>query len=180
MSLPGAPSTQPLACLYQRVPHAFAACPAGQPSRIGTEIGTEAFGTEKKPDARRTACDITSGYLVTYKRRGRDSNPRYVLPYTAFPVPHLRPLGHLSGAAKSRRLAGSRSRFILLGHRPRSIEKGTNTELRAGERSRSRQRRPLHGSRHVTTSTARSRTGFDLFRRQAPLCAVRLADDDLT
>jgi hypothetical protein len=30
------------------------------------------------------------------KRRGRDSNPRYVLPYTAFPVPHLRPLGHLS------------------------------------------------------------------------------------
>src|SRR4051812_23091162 len=32
------------------------------------------------------------------KRRGRDSNPRYVLPYTAFPVPHLRPLGHLSEA----------------------------------------------------------------------------------
>ena len=30
------------------------------------------------------------------ERRGRDSNPRYVLPYTAFPVLHLRPLGHLS------------------------------------------------------------------------------------
>ncbi len=42
----------------------------------------------------------TSGGSVSIRstqRRGRDSNPRYVLPYTAFPVPHLRPLGHLSG-----------------------------------------------------------------------------------
>ena len=29
-------------------------------------------------------------------RRGWDSNPRYSCPYTAFPVPHLRPLGHPS------------------------------------------------------------------------------------
>lgn len=33
---------------------------------------------------------------LSTKRRGRDSNPRYGCPYTAFPVPHLRPLGHLS------------------------------------------------------------------------------------
>ena len=32
-------------------------------------------------------------------RRGWDSNPRYSCPYTAFPVPHLRPLGHPSGPA---------------------------------------------------------------------------------
>ena len=29
-------------------------------------------------------------------RRGRDSNPRYVLPYTHFPGVLLQPLGHLS------------------------------------------------------------------------------------
>src|SRR5262249_9016574 len=29
-------------------------------------------------------------------RGGWDSNPRYSCPYTAFPVPHLRPLGHPS------------------------------------------------------------------------------------
>jgi hypothetical protein len=29
-------------------------------------------------------------------RRGRDSNPRYVLPHTRFPGVHLKPLGHLS------------------------------------------------------------------------------------
>ena len=32
-------------------------------------------------------------------RRGWDSNPRYSCPYTAFPVPHLRPLGHPSPPA---------------------------------------------------------------------------------
>ena len=31
-------------------------------------------------------------------RRGWDSNPRYGCPYTAFPVPHLRPLGHPSAS----------------------------------------------------------------------------------
>src|SRR5207245_5653532 len=31
-------------------------------------------------------------------RRGWDSNPRYSCPYTAFPVPHLRPLGHPSAS----------------------------------------------------------------------------------
>ena len=38
-------------------------------------------------------CDLTgfNGW-----RRGWDSNPRYSCPYTAFPVPHLRPLGHPS------------------------------------------------------------------------------------
>ena len=34
-------------------------------------------------------------------RRGWDSNPRYSCPYTAFPVPHLRPLGHPSNASQS-------------------------------------------------------------------------------
>ena len=32
---------------------------------------------------------------VKWRREG-DSNPRYVLPYTRFPVVHLQPLGHLS------------------------------------------------------------------------------------
>ena len=36
-------------------------------------------------------------------RRGWDSNPRYSCPYTAFPVPHLRPLGHPSGCEFWRR-----------------------------------------------------------------------------
>src|ERR1051325_6802065 len=34
---------------------------------------------------------------VGFQRRGRDSNPRWSFPHTAFPVLHLRPLGHLSG-----------------------------------------------------------------------------------
>ena len=38
---------------------------------------------------------VTSGQLHIW-RRGWDSNPRYSCPYTAFPVPHLRPLGHPS------------------------------------------------------------------------------------
>ena len=69
--------------------------PARPSSRLGTEIGTGAFGTEKRPGGSREERDITPGILITYKRRGWDSNPRYVLPYTAFPVPHLWPLGHL-------------------------------------------------------------------------------------
>jgi hypothetical protein len=33
-------------------------------------------------------------------RRGRDSNPRHSCPCTAFPVPHLRPLGHPSASRR--------------------------------------------------------------------------------
>src|SRR5207245_11739125 len=33
-------------------------------------------------------------------RRGWDLNPRYSFPYTALPMPRLRPLGHLSCAEK--------------------------------------------------------------------------------
>jgi len=33
-------------------------------------------------------------------RRERDSNPRYVLPYTHFPGVLLKPLGHLSGKVR--------------------------------------------------------------------------------
>src|SRR4051794_4980245 len=33
-----------------------------------------------------------------FKRRGRDSNPRWSFPHTAFPVLHNRPLCHLSDA----------------------------------------------------------------------------------
>jgi hypothetical protein len=51
-----------LARLYQKVPHVFAASPAGQASRTDTEIGTEAFGTDKEPGASRRELDITSGY----------------------------------------------------------------------------------------------------------------------
>src|SRR3954466_8763874 len=47
------------------------------------------------------------GSFGVNQRRGRDSNPRYVLPYTAFPVPHLRPLGHLSVARSSPERRGS-------------------------------------------------------------------------
>ena len=42
--------------------------------------------------SRQPARSATSGKW----RRGWDSNPRYSCPYTAFPVPHLRPLGHPS------------------------------------------------------------------------------------
>ncbi len=41
-------------------------------------------------------------------RRGWDSNPRYSCPYTAFPVPHLRPLGHPSLTRHLRKLAEGR------------------------------------------------------------------------
>src|SRR2546425_982924 len=36
--------------------------------------------------------------LKTEWRRGWDLNPRYSFPYTALPMPRLRPLGHLSTA----------------------------------------------------------------------------------
>src|SRR5690349_19433046 len=48
---------------------------------------------------------MKSGDSQIEKRRGRDSNPRYVCTYTAFPVPHLRPLGHLSGTTPRIHLA---------------------------------------------------------------------------
>jgi hypothetical protein len=55
--------------------------PHGRPSgsqrsadRIGTEIGTEAFGTEKEPGGSRQERDVTPGILITYKRRGQDAN----------------------------------------------------------------------------------------------------------
>src|SRR5438445_6954011 len=38
--------------------------------------------------------------LKTEWRRGWDLNPRYSFPYTALPMPRLRPLGHLSCAEK--------------------------------------------------------------------------------
>ena len=37
-----------------------------------------------------------SKFLSHKKRRGWDSNPRKVLPFTDFRDPHLKPLGHLS------------------------------------------------------------------------------------
>ena len=40
-------------------------------------------------------------------RRGWDSNPRYSCPYTAFPVPHLRPLGHPSPPAAEKAAGAS-------------------------------------------------------------------------
>jgi hypothetical protein len=40
-------------------------------------------------------------------RRGWDSNPRYSCPYTAFPVPHLRPLGHPSSVRFALPITGS-------------------------------------------------------------------------
>jgi hypothetical protein len=44
------------------MPHAFAASAAIQRIELGTEIGTEAFGTDKEPGASRRELDITSGY----------------------------------------------------------------------------------------------------------------------
>src|SRR5262249_31274171 len=46
----------------------------------------------------RIAPVVTSGYVKqsANQRRGRDSNPRWSFPHTAFPVLHNRPLCHLS------------------------------------------------------------------------------------
>ncbi len=71
-------SFRPSRCLYQKVPHAFEAKLAGQASRIGTGIGTGAFGTEKQPDARRGERHVTPSTVTSYKRRWRDSNPRWL------------------------------------------------------------------------------------------------------
>src|SRR5207244_3227144 len=62
--------------------------------------------------------------LTRWWRRGWDLNPRYSFPYTALPMPRLRPLGHLStfspahpGPAKTRPFPGAcwnRSRHLFL------------------------------------------------------------------
>src|SRR5881296_2714114 len=52
-------------------------------------------------------------------RRGWDLNPRYSFPYTALPMPRLRPLGHLSTALVVRpfrsKMAAIQYRFPLFG-----------------------------------------------------------------
>ena len=54
-------------------------------------------------------------------RRGRDLNPRYGFPYTAFPMPRLRPLGHLSTELVGRpfrsKMADTQYLFPLLAER---------------------------------------------------------------
>ena len=62
-------------------------------------------GTASSPSSTATASTTSGGEAAAVGRagvrrqvwrRGRDSNPRHGCPCTAFPVPHLRPLGHLS------------------------------------------------------------------------------------
>ncbi len=61
-------------------------------------------GTDELVDNSVNQHVVTARLHGIYKRRGRDSNPRYVLPYTAFPVPHNRPLCHLSTNTEVRRV----------------------------------------------------------------------------
>src|SRR4051812_38161754 len=61
-------------------------------------VFTEVFTRDCEQDSRNHKC-LQEWHLRIArkcKRRGRDSNPRWSYPHTAFPVLHLRPLGHLS------------------------------------------------------------------------------------
>jgi len=59
-----APERQRIAAVVQ-MRHAFAVSAAEQRSWLGTEIGTEAFGTEKDPGASRVNRDISFGVYCT-------------------------------------------------------------------------------------------------------------------
>ena len=79
------------------MPHSGRAYSTSGDSPFGTKLVLGDYWSRKKPWAELPSCGAILNLIKTYKRRGRDSNPRYVLPYTAFPVPHNRPLCHLSG-----------------------------------------------------------------------------------
>src|SRR2546422_9702108 len=80
--------------------------------------------------------------LKTEWRRGWDLNPRYSFPYTALPMPRLRPLGHLSSALVVRpfrsKMAAIQYRFPLFGGEGGIRTHGRSEERRVGKECRSR------------------------------------------
>ena len=54
--------------------------------------------------------DAPQGRPAVSWRRGRDSNPRYVLPHTRFPSVLLKPLGHLSVGVKTTTVSNHQQR----------------------------------------------------------------------
>ena len=52
-------------------------------------------------------CNKSNKYNKIW-RRGRDSNPRYLLGYTPLAGERLRPLGHLSGLVSRKQIIASR------------------------------------------------------------------------